>query len=79
MDSVAETMMAFVMTLASASYGHFGVTLKDDPALHRQHHTQRSHEQPVVRRIPARLMVQPGDPCPDQTTLAERAVTARKA
>jgi hypothetical protein len=70
-------MMAFVATLAAASYGHFGVTLKDSPALHHPH-TQRSHEQPIVRRIPANLAVQPGNPCPDQT-LAEQAVVIRKA
>jgi hypothetical protein len=75
-DSVAETMVVFVATLAAASYGHFGVTLKDSPTLHHQH-TQRSH-QPIVQRIPASLAVQPGNPCPD-AAIAERAVVIRKA
>lgn len=78
MDSVAEAMMGFVVTLAAVSYGHFGVTLKDDPALHHPH-AQRAHQQPIVRRIPANLMVQPGNPCPDETTVAERTIVIRKA
>jgi hypothetical protein len=77
-DSVAEAMMGLVVMLGAASYGHFGVTLKDDPALH-QAHTQRSHAQPIVRRIPANLMVQPGIPCADDATVAERTVVIRKA
>jgi hypothetical protein len=77
-DSVAEAMMGFVVTLAAASYGHFGVTLKDGPVLHHPH-AQRSH-QPIVQRIPANLAVQPGMlPCPDDATVAERTVTIRKA
>jgi hypothetical protein len=71
-------MMGFVVMLGAASYGHFGVTLKDDPALH-QAHTQRNHAQPIVRRIPANLMVQPGDPCPDAVIMAEPATAVRKA
>jgi hypothetical protein len=74
---VAEAMMSMVVTLAAASYGHFGVTLKDSPALHRPH-AQRS--QPVVQRIPARLAVQPGAlPCHDETVVAERTVAIRAA
>ena len=76
MEPVAEAMMTFVVTLAAASYGHFGVTLKDGPVLHHQH-TQRS-QQPVVQRIPANLVVQPVAPCPDET-VAQRTVLIRKA
>lgn len=67
--------MSFVVTLAAASYGHFGVTLKDDPALHHQH-AQRSHE-PIVQRIPASLAARPCSPCPE--TVAERTVVIRRA
>jgi hypothetical protein len=73
MEPVAEAMMSFVVTLAAASYGHFGVTLKDGPALHRQH-TQRTPQ--TVQRIPAATAAQPV--APTEQTVAERIVVVRK-
>ena len=74
MEPVAEAMMSFVVTLAAVSYGHFGVTLKDGPALHHQH-TQRTSQ--TVRRIPADTAAQPV--APSEQTVAERTLIIRKA
>jgi hypothetical protein len=71
MEPVAEAMMSFVVTLAAASYGHFGVTLKESPSIQ---HTQR--ERQTVQRIPASMASQPV--APTAKTVAERAVVIRR-
>jgi hypothetical protein len=73
MEPVAEAMMTFVVTLAAVSYGHFGVTLKEGPALQHQH-TQRNQQ--TVQRLPANTAPQPV--APTVQTVAERAETIRK-
>lgn len=69
MGSVAEAMMSFVVSLAAASYGHFGVTLKAAPPLHHPH-TQR---QQTVQRLPASA-VTALPPCLE--TIAQRPAPA---
>jgi hypothetical protein len=72
MEPVAEAMVGLVVSLAAASYGHFGVTLKAAPALHPAH-SKTSHA--VVQRLPASA-VNPVRPCTQ--TVAERTVLIRR-
>lgn len=73
MEPVAEAMVSLVVTLAAASYGHFGVTLKAAPSLQ---HSHAQHHQQTVHRLPASAM-SIARPCPE--TVAERTVLIRRA
>lgn len=73
MAPVAETVVSMVVSLAAASYGHFGVTLKGTPTLHHSH-AQRSPQ--TVQRLPASAAI-PLRPCTD--SIAERTVAIRRA
>lgn len=70
MQGFAETLLNTVAAMSAASFGYFGVTLKEDQV-------RVTKPQPaVVRRIPApaaprqRVAVEsaraPAEPCPDQ-------------
>jgi hypothetical protein len=73
MEPVAEAVMGLVATLAAASYGHFGVTLKPAPSIH---HVRTQRNQPIVQRLPASA-ASAEQPCIE--TVAERTVLIRKA
>lgn len=72
MQDFAETLLNTVAAMSAASFGYFGVTLKDEPVMRAAR-----PEPAVVRRVPApaplrQAMVvpsartQPSDDCPDK-------------